>query len=101
MKQQGKIIVFVMAAVLALLLYSCGDSGNSGKSKAQTSSSGSTHASSDSYTYNSGKSSSYSSSKSNDYGYSDPKPGESFSDYLKREDPELYADITGRYDSLK
>lgn len=34
------------------------------------------------------------------YGYTAPKQGESFSDYLKRQDPDLYNDIQDRWDSL-
>lgn len=34
----------------------------------------------------------------NPYGYGKPKAGESFSDYVKREDPELYNEIQKRYD---
>lgn len=35
-----------------------------------------------------------------DYGYGDPLPGESLSDYIKREDPELYNDMSDRYDRI-
>lgn len=34
------------------------------------------------------------------YGYTAPEPGESFSDYVKRQDPDLYNDIQDRWDSL-
>ena len=37
---------------------------------------------------------------SNDYGYDMPNPGESFSDYVQRVDPDLYDSITDRYNSL-
>jgi len=32
--------------------------------------------------------------------YGDPLPGESLSDYIKREDPELYGYLEGRYDAM-
>lgn len=35
-----------------------------------------------------------------DYGYGSPKPGESFSDYFKREDPELYDSMKENYESM-
>lgn len=41
-----------------------------------------------------------SSQHDNDYGYGDPLPGESISDYIKREDPELYNDMSDRYNSI-
>lgn len=34
------------------------------------------------------------------YGYTAPEPGESFSDYVKRQDPDLYNDMQDRWDSL-
>ena len=34
------------------------------------------------------------------YGYTAPEPGESFSDYVKRQDPDLYNDMQERWDSL-
>ncbi len=37
---------------------------------------------------------------SNDYGYGDPKPGESFVDYMKREDPDLYNSMKNNYESM-
>ena len=35
------------------------------------------------------------------YGYTEPKVGESFADYVKRQDPELYKSIEDRYYSLQ
>ncbi|MBP3330821.1 MAG: hypothetical protein J6L89_08320 [Clostridia bacterium] len=35
-----------------------------------------------------------------DFGYGDPQPGDSFSDYIKREDPDLYNNILENYESL-
>lgn len=43
---------------------------------------------------------SISSQSDNDYNYGDPLPGESISDYIKREDPELYNDMSDRYNSI-
>ena len=34
------------------------------------------------------------------YGYTAPEPGESFSDYVKRQEPDLYNDMKDRLDSL-
>ena len=34
------------------------------------------------------------------YGYTAPEPGESLSDYIKRQDPDLYNDMQDRWDSL-
>lgn len=36
----------------------------------------------------------------NDYGYGDPLPGESFVDYMKREDPDLYNSMKNDYESM-
>ena len=48
-----------------------------------------------------GGSSSKSSSRNyNNSGYGSPRQGESLSDYIKREDPELYSYMEGRYDAL-
>lgn len=33
------------------------------------------------------------------YGYTEPEEGESFSDYVKRQDPELYESLQDRYDA--
>lgn len=33
------------------------------------------------------------------YGYTAPKPGQSFSDYVKEQDPDLYDAIKGNYDA--
>lgn len=68
----------------------------------KSSSSGSSYSSS--YKSSSG-SSSYSSGSSGydydkGYGYTAPKKGESFSDYVKRQDPELYKSMKDIYDSL-
>ena len=52
----------------------------------------------DSSTSTSYRSSGSSSASSN--GYGNPKPGESFSDYVKREAPDLYNDMQDRYNSL-
>ena len=35
------------------------------------------------------------------YGYTSPKEGKSLSDYIKREDPDLYNDMKNRYDNSK
>lgn len=35
------------------------------------------------------------------YGYTSPKEGESLSDYIKRQDPELYKSMQDNYKSLK
>ena len=40
------------------------------------------------------------SSSNNSYGYGNPKPGESLSDYMKREDPSLWNDMENRWDTL-
>lgn len=53
-------------------------------------------------------SSNYSSDYDNDsdydydkgYGYTEPEPGESLSDYIKRQDPDLYNDMEERWNSL-
>lgn len=34
------------------------------------------------------------------YGYTEPEPGESLSDYIKRQDPDLYNDMEERWNSL-
>lgn len=34
------------------------------------------------------------------YGYTAPEPGELISDYIKRQDPDLYNDMQDRWDSL-
>ena len=58
--------------------------------------------------YSSSHSSSHSSSSSNDdydydkgFGYEAPKPGQSFSDYVKEQDPDLYNDMQDILNSLE
>ena len=46
----------------------------------------------------SGSSSSYDYDKG--YGYTAPKSGQSFSDYVKEQDPDLYNSMVDRYNSL-
>ena len=46
-----------------------------------------------------GSSSSYDYDKG--YGYTAPKDGDSFSDYFKRQDPDLYNNVRDRWNSLK
>ena len=69
------------------------------------SSSSSDYDNSSSYDYDSSSSSGYDSSSSYDYdkgyGYTAPEEGESLSDYIKRQDPELYDSMTDIYESLE
>ena len=80
-------IFFVCVAIFLVLLFAANGINNI-KYEARRSSSSSSH------------SSSYKSSSSNPYGYTAPYEGESFSDYMKRQDPELYRDVVDRYNSL-
>lgn len=41
------------------------------------------------------------SGSNNKYGYGSPKSGESFKDYIQREDPDLYKSIDDRLKSLQ
>ena len=50
------------------------------------------------YSSSSGSSGGYDYDKG--YGYTAPNPGESLSDYIKRQDPDLYNSITGRYNTV-
>ena len=77
MKKKFVNFIFV-TALIAALMAGCTDSSNSGSSK-------------HSYTRSSSSSESYDYDKG--YGYSSPKKGESFGDYVKRQDPDLYNDI--------
>ena len=56
------------------------------------------------YSYSNNNDYSYSNNNDYDYdkgyGYTAPEPGESFSDYVKRQDPDLYNDMQERWDSL-
>ncbi len=77
------------------------DSGSSSGSDSSSSSSGSGYSSSysGSSSSSSGSGSSGSSSgTTGSGGYDMPKEGESFSDYVKRVDPDLYNDMKGIYD---
>lgn len=69
-------IIMTIAGILAVLsLCSCGSSSSRSKSS--------------NYDYDKG------------YGYTAPKKNESLSDYIKRQDPDLYNDMQKRWDSLK
>ncbi|MBE7053190.1 MAG: hypothetical protein E7391_02815 [Ruminococcaceae bacterium] len=72
-----KYICLFLAISLLLLLVAC-DSSSSDYSSSSSSS----------YDYDKG------------YGYTAPKSGESFSDYVKRQDPDLYNDMKNRWNSL-
>ena len=85
------------------------NSSGSGSKSSSYSSKSSSSKSSSSYSSKSSSSkssSSYSSKSSSDYdydkgyGYTAPKRGESLSDYIKRQDPQLYKDMTERWNSL-
>ena len=45
-------------------------------------------------------SSNYSSDYDKGYGYTEPESGESLSDYIKRQDPDLYNDMEEHWNSL-
>ena len=86
-----------------LTLSACG---NETDTSTSVNDSSNTQSSQDSYSSSSSSNSSSSqSSKSYDYdkgyGYTEPKEGESFSDYVKRQDPDLYDSMNDRYDSAK
>ena len=65
-----KILVLAIGFLMILSLAACGGSSNSTTKK--------------SYDYDKG------------YGYTAPKEGESFSDYVKRQDPDLYDSMQER-----
>lgn len=71
-----KLAVLFLSLTMALLLVAC------------TSSSHRSSSSSSSYDYDKG------------YGYTAPKSGQSFSDYVKEQDPDLYNSMVDRYNSL-
>ncbi|HCI68102.1 MAG TPA: hypothetical protein DER17_03600 [Oscillibacter sp.] len=73
-----KLAVLFLSLTMALLLVACTSSSH------RSSSSGS----SSSYDYDKG------------YGYTAPKSGQSFSDYVKEQDPDLYNSMVDRYNSL-
>lgn len=72
-----KIAVLFLSLIMVLLLVACT---SSNRHYSSSSSSG--------YDYDKG------------YGYTAPKEGQSFSDYVKEQDPDLYQSITDRYNSL-
>ncbi len=76
--------------------YSSSSSGYSSSSSSYSSSSG--YSSSDYSDYDSYDSDDYDYDKG--YGYTAPEAGESFSDYVKRQDPELYESMQDAWDSL-
>lgn len=53
------------------------------------------------FTSDSGKSNNDGYDYDKGYGYTEPYKGESVSDYIKRQDPDLYNDIVDRYNSLE
>ena len=119
--KKKRTLTILLAGVMALSLAACGGSGgdsgsssdaysssdsygsSSGYSSSDSYGSSSGYSSSDSYGSSGGYSSSdsYSSSGTGAGGYDMPNESdESFSDYVQRVDPELYNDMTERYDSL-
>ena len=113
-----KLMLFVLSAIMVLSLCACGQKSSSSiidnTSKPSNSSSsvtGSTPKSNSSSSKSSGSTyksnSSSSKSKNNNsnydydkgYGYTSPKSGESLSDYIKRQDPELYNSIKDNYNN--
>ena len=107
--KKKRTLTILLAGVMALSLAACGgsggDSGSSSDAYSSSDSYGSSsgYSSSDSYGSSGGYSSSdsYSSSGTGAGGYDMPNESdESFSDYVQRVDPELYNDMTERYDSL-
>ena len=87
-----KLFISLLAAALVLSLCGCSSSHNendydSTPSTSQSSSHETTTESSSSNDYDYDKG----------YGYTSPKEGQSFSDYVKEQDPELYKSITDDY----
>lgn len=74
-----KFAVLLISLIMILLLVAC-TSSNHRSSSSSHSSSG--------YDYDKG------------YGYTAPKEGQSFSDYVKEQDPDLYNSMVDRYNSL-
>lgn len=72
-----KFAVLLISLIMTLLLVACTSSNHRSSS---SSSSG--------YDYDKG------------YGYTAPKEGQSFSDYVKEQDPDLYNSMVDRYNSL-
>lgn len=72
-----KFAVLLISLIMILLLVACTSSNHRSSS---SSSSG--------YDYDKG------------YGYTAPKEGQSFSDYVKEQDPDLYNSMVDRYNSL-
>ena len=64
-----KLTVFLLACVVAVSLLGCTSSGRKSSSKSSN------------YDYDKG------------FGYSAPKAGQSFSDYVKEQDPDLYNNL--------
>lgn len=90
-----KLILLLLSIITATSLVACSSSTSdyesSSKSSYGSSSSGSSYGSSSSksdYDYDKG------------YGYTAPKEGESLSDYIKRQDPDLYKSMEDRLNSL-
>lgn len=71
-----KFAVLLISLIMILLLVACTSSNH----RSSSSSSG--------YDYDKG------------YGYTAPKEGQSFSDYVKEQDPDLYNSMVDRYNSL-
>ncbi len=74
-----KICVLLTAFIVCMSLCGCGSSSSSDNYDYD----------SDNYDYDKG------------YGYTAPKEGESFSDYVERQDPELYNSMQDRWNNLK
>ena len=90
---KGIFVFIVILAISIFLFIGCTDGWFSGNDK---------HDSSYGYGSGSGYGSSYDSGYDYDkgYGYEAPKPGQSFSDYVKEQDPDLYNSMLDRYNSL-
>ncbi len=102
-----KVIISILAAsVLMTSLCACGSSSSYSSNTTTTTKSKSSYSSGSKYSssYSSGSKygSSSSTTKHNSGGYDMPNSSDkSFSDYVKRVDPDLYNDIKSNYDSLK
>lgn len=74
---------------------------NESTDKSYTAKSGGSYSYDNDYSYTSTKRETQSYDYDKGYGYTAPKNGESFSDYVKRQDPDLYDAISERWNSLK
>lgn len=100
-------VLFLSTIMVTVSLCGCANSYNSEESTSASKSEYTVSSKNDSSDYSLNSNNNYSDDNDDNddtydydkgYGYTAPKEGQSFSDYVKEQDPELYNSITNQYD---